>query len=133
LVPKRLTNFLQPAEVAWMRTLKRLYHDKWQNWLIHSDKSFTVNGNMGSPGYAQVINWISEIWSELPLESIKESFDLCGITSSNFFDLHSQLKSYLTDNITEMVEEYDPSMEIDGFDDMIWLDGTKCLIVFYLL
>ena len=36
-VPKRFTNLLQPANVSWMRPLKRAYHQKWQHWLINEE------------------------------------------------------------------------------------------------
>ena len=62
---KNKTNLLQPADVSWMRPLKRAYHQKWQHWLINEEKSFTPAGNLRSPGYALVINWISQIWDQL--------------------------------------------------------------------
>lgn len=39
----------------------------------------TTAGNTRSPGYSNAINWLSEIWSAS--EQIKNSFDICGITS----------------------------------------------------
>ena len=31
-VPKRFTNLLQPADVAWMKALKSAYHRLWTDW-----------------------------------------------------------------------------------------------------
>ena len=54
-VPKRMTPFLQPADVAWMKPLKGQYFLKWNHWLVNATKSFTPSGNRKSPGYAKVI------------------------------------------------------------------------------
>lgn len=59
--PARMTSLLQPADVGWFRSLKAQYHSKWQEWYLSSPKSFTTASNLKSPGYAKVINWISEI------------------------------------------------------------------------
>ena len=67
LIPIRLTNLLQPADVAWMHPLKKLYHQKWNNWLLNAPKFYTTAGNVKSPGYAQAIIWISQIWEKLDL------------------------------------------------------------------
>jgi len=61
-VPKRMTSILQPADVAWMRPLKVAYFKKWNDWLINAPISYTQAGNRKSPGYALVVDWISEIW-----------------------------------------------------------------------
>jgi hypothetical protein len=72
---------------------------------------------MRSPGYANVIQWISEIWRELEPSIIADSFDACGITASSVDDLHSALKAYLQSGTTDFVEDYDQASEIRGFDD----------------
>ena len=54
-IPKRLTNMLQPADVSWMRPIKRAFHEKWQNWFLNEEKSFTRSGNLKSPGYEKAI------------------------------------------------------------------------------
>ncbi|CAF0709703.1 unnamed protein product [Brachionus calyciflorus] len=116
-IPKRFTNLLQPADVSWMRPLKRAYHERWQNWLINEERTFTPAGNIRSPGYTQVITWISEIWEQLDAGIIRDSFDRCGITSSQFFDFHSQLQAFLEKNQIDMIDDYDHADEVDGFVD----------------
>ena len=53
-VPPRLTNILQPADVAWMKSLKQSYRDLWDNWMINAPKTVTASNNVRSPGYALV-------------------------------------------------------------------------------
>ncbi|CAF0774012.1 unnamed protein product [Brachionus calyciflorus] len=136
-IPKRLTNLLQPADVSWMRPLKRAYHERWQNWLINEERTITPAGNIRSPGYIQVINWISEIWDQLDSGIIRDSFDRCGITSSQIIDFHSQLQGFLEKNQINMIEDYDHADEIDGFvDDFVvcnWLTlRTQKMILFLI-
>ena len=69
-IPKRVTNLLQPADVAWMRPLKNLYHKKWNDWLLNAPKSFTAAGNLKSVGYGIAIEWISEIWEDFDRDII---------------------------------------------------------------
>lgn len=116
-VPKRMTNLLQPADVSWMRSIKLMFKQKWQTWLIEGEKSFTRNGNMRSPGYALAIQWISEIWTALDAELIKKSFDLCGITQSKVDECHLQLKAFIRNGMRSVVMDDDGADEIRGFDE----------------
>ena len=51
-IPKRFTNLLQPADVAWFKHFKSKYTEKWNNWFLTSNnKTYTKNGNLRSPGY----------------------------------------------------------------------------------
>ena len=115
-VPKRLTNLLQPADVSWMRPLKEKFKDRWMEWMLHADKSFTPQGNMRSPGYATAITWVSEIWAELDTQIIIDSFDLCGITQSNLRKCHQQLQAFVQKGLKEMVVDQDGTEDMRGFD-----------------
>ena len=77
-VPKRLTNLLQPADVFWFALIKMIYGDKWNDWFIFEDKRLTIHGNMVSPGFAKIIQWLSEIWTGFNSDIIVESFRKCG-------------------------------------------------------
>jgi hypothetical protein len=94
LIPPRMTNLLQPADVCWFAHIKNEIHKKWCDWFINSDKKFTRHNNMRSPGYANCIKWISEIWMNFDPVQIRNSFEHCGITSKN--NLHSALRHILT-------------------------------------
>ena len=80
--------------------------------------------NAKSPGYAQVLNWISEIWQEFDKGLLIDSFNCCGITSRN--KLHSAIdqilreKKVINDYVTDFSEcssyhsfepESDPTIE----------------------
>ena len=85
-------------------------------WVINEEKSFTAAGNLKSPGYTQVIVWISEIWNQLESRIISDSFDRCGVTSRQVFELHTQLQAFLEKNQVDMIDDYDQSDELDAFD-----------------
>jgi hypothetical protein len=34
---------------------------KWSHWYLFENKTYTVHGNMRSPGYTTVIQWLSDI------------------------------------------------------------------------
>ena len=61
---------------------------------------------MRSPGYAMVLQWISEIWDELDSNLIACFFDNCGITSSKLTDSNNQLRHFV--RTTEFVDEVQP-------------------------
>jgi len=122
-VPKRMTNLLQPADLSWMKQLKLSYHQKWNDWMLNGDKTFTRAGNMRSPGYGLVIDWISQIWDDLDNELIVRSFKLCGITQNNLEDCHSQLRAFMDEGVMDMVVDDDGTDEIQGFDDEGANDG----------
>ena len=86
-----MTILLQPADVGWFRSLKSKYHQKWQNWYLTSPKAFTKNNNLKSPGYKEVIKWVSQIWYEFDPETIVKSFESTGITSG----YHSDYNHYI--------------------------------------
>ena len=114
-VPKRLTNLLQPADIAWFRPLKALYSNYWNNWFVNSEKSYTKSGNIRSPGYAQIINWVSEIWEAFDPMIIKNSFDQAGITSNMIDVFHRQLKHFiLNQEFTDDIDD-DDAQNVNGF------------------
>ena len=114
-VPKRLTNLLQPADIAWFRPLKSLYDNHWSDWLVNSEKTFTKSNNMRSPGYAQIIEWVSSIWENFDQMIIQSSFDQAGITSNLIEDFHRQLRHFLLNQEFSDDIEFDDAQNINGF------------------
>jgi hypothetical protein len=115
-IPPRMTNLLQPADVSWFGSLKKKYHEMWNDWFINQEKTYTKYGNPKSPGYEKCINWISKIWHEFDSNIIVESFGVCGITSQ--YNLHRCLNQIMRSQqiISNYLDEIDESDEIDGFE-----------------
>jgi len=103
-IPPKLTGLLQPADVCWFRTFKLLFRRKYMDWFVNEPKSFTNFGNLRSPGYASVIEWVSDIWQNIDNNLLIKSFDYCGITSQN--ELHHVLHKihYADQRLGEIVE-----------------------------
>ena len=45
-------------------------------------KTYTAAGNVRAPSKALCLQWVSECWEALSVETIKESFRVCGISAS---------------------------------------------------
>lgn len=65
-----------------------------------------------------VIQWISEIWSELETDLVVDSFQRCGITSSDSQNFHHQLRHFFLNNelINDMIDDDDDNDELNGFN-----------------
>ena len=74
IIPPRMTNLLQPADVCWFSEIKKAYHQKWVEWSINSIKEKSIHNNYKSPGYAVAIGWLSEIWENFPVHQLINSF-----------------------------------------------------------
>lgn len=116
IVPPRLTNLLQPADVCWFGKLKSRYHQVWNNWFIHDERTFTRHDNARSPGYAKCIEWLASMWNEFDLHLIKNSFEQCGIV--NQYSLHSALSHIINSKtcLNDYVDDVRESDNIDGFE-----------------
>ena len=75
IIPPRMTNLIQPADVGWFAKIKATYHKKWNHWFLFGDKTFTKHNNMRSPGYVKSIQLLSEIWSDFDPACIRDSFE----------------------------------------------------------
>ena len=89
IIAPSFTNLFQPADVCWFKPIKSSLHAKWTHWFLYEEKTYTTHNNMRSPGYAKVIQWLSEIWRDFDTHTIANSFDFCGINSQS--SLHSVL------------------------------------------
>ena len=116
IIPPRMTNLLQPADVGWFSKIKKEYCRKWTEWATTSEKNYTVHGNTKSPGYVLAIQWLSEIWENFPSHQLLNSFDCCGITSNS--SLHKTLKSLVESNqiFNYYVDNYEEEDDICGFE-----------------
>ncbi len=116
-IPPRFTSLLQPADVVWFASIKKKIHAKWTDWYLNAEKTFTKNNNMRSPGYATLINWISEVWSQTSEEMLSKSFNDCGITSRNQMSTVLQTiinKEMMYDYVEEATETDD--VELNDFE-----------------
>uniref|UniRef100_A0A914DMW1 DDE-1 domain-containing protein n=1 Tax=Acrobeloides nanus TaxID=290746 RepID=A0A914DMW1_9BILA len=71
VVPGGCTKFVQAK-------IKQQYDD----WMMHGNKTTTLDGNTKAPSMNIYLNWIVEAWKGLSNECIAKSFKACGITNA---------------------------------------------------
>lgn len=88
---------------------------------MHGAKTFTAQNNMRSPGYVNVIQWLSEAWAEFDPHIIINSFAKCGIVGDQKDDLHDSLTAVL--NSWEPIRDYvEPRVNDGSADDIVAID-----------
>ncbi|RNA22105.1 pogo transposable element with KRAB domain-like [Brachionus plicatilis] len=128
IIPPRLTGLLQPADVCWFSKIKSEYHERWNDWFMNEEKTYTRFGNTKSPGYVKCITWLSEILRNFDSDLLRASFDYCGITSQ--YQLHSALDHIIKNNvlINDFVEEatnFDDCEDFVDDDQNLFEDGGE--------
>ena len=85
---------------------------------------------MHSPGYARVVGWISEAWTELVSNLIARSFQYCGITSRNHADYASQLRYFIRTNelVDTILDNEMGSGDVFGEDGDEWNRLTQAIL-----
>ena len=110
------------ADVSWIKPLKGMFKQKWLEWMIYGEHSFTVNGNMRSPGYARAIQWISECWESIRTSIIIRSFEVCGISTNDYGRLHHHLQGYISYRFEDLILPIDLNQP-ECIEDGVYLDS----------
>ena len=101
-IPAGYTPLVQPLDVSVNRPLKALMREQWVTWFsTHTPK----HGNLKQPMRQDVINWVSKEWESVKMETIVESFLLCGITPKVDGSEYHKMFSHVPYVIVEHMEE----------------------------
>ena len=73
-----LGNIYQPAKLSWNKPLTFNISQKWQRWMLSTEKTHTSNGIIRQKGYSEIVRFISQAWDELDVELIRDSFGKAG-------------------------------------------------------
>ena len=85
--------------------------------MLNVPKTFTASKNVRSPGFALVITWISQIWSNFSRDIIRQSFIHCGIVSNDSNTYHKQLRHFVQKRILmDDIDIDDDTSDIQGFN-----------------
>ncbi|CAI2192016.1 2000_t:CDS:1 [Funneliformis geosporum] len=79
IIPGGLTSLVQPLDVCLNEPFKDRMRKKWQNWMANKEYSFTKGGNLQRPGYDLICKWILEVWDDISIETVCNSFKKCKI------------------------------------------------------
>eukprot|EP00731_Ephydatia_muelleri_P017673 Em0010g771a len=70
-----------PADVSWNAPFKARYRDLYTAWMSAQNHERTKAGNLRAPSKALMVDWVLRSWESLSSETIRHSFDVCGVTS----------------------------------------------------
>eukprot|EP00731_Ephydatia_muelleri_P012549 Em0006g1443a len=142
-VPGGCTKILQPADVSWNAPFKARYRDLYTAWMSAQNHERTKAGNLRAPSKALMVDWVLRSWESLSSETIRHSFDVCGVTSCDpkvihytkegglENDAHQRLVKFMqsppdADDSEEDESEVDDEWSLtQGSDNEDGLDGVE--------
>lgn len=77
----------------------------------------TARGNLKQPTRQNAIDWISAAWDDIPVDIIKNSFVLCGITADIAGADDDKLFSHVPKVVASELDDSDDDDESDIDDD----------------
>ena len=114
VVPGGMTPLLQGINTHINRRLKVELKKLYKEFMLSGPVELTRGGNKKGPSYQQIVNWCSEVWSNMYKEMIMRSFSQTGVTNTGLIEqenLHSKLSALFDEGG-------------DDDDDLDMLDGT---------
>ena len=82
VIPGRCTSVLQPLDVCLNKPFKVHMRQKWNEWMVNSEKQQTKVGNLKRLELGTVCQWIVDSWNEILLDMVIRLFLKCGISNS---------------------------------------------------
>ena len=82
VVPGGATGLIQAADVSWNKSFKHKIQERYEEWMMSGEHSFTKNGNMRSPSFVLLAKWIQEAWNLIPFAQITDSLKQCAVTNA---------------------------------------------------
>ena len=65
---------LYVSDVSWNAPFKAKIKQQYDDWMMHGNKTTTLDGNTKAPSMNIYLNWIVEAWKGLSNECIAKSF-----------------------------------------------------------
>ena len=119
IIPGGCTSIVQPMDKCINKPFKESMRASWQAWM-REERALTKAGNLKQPTRQDAINWVSEAWRSIKVETVVHSFLVCGL--SNALDgsqddlVSSDVPAVNADEIEPAEEEEDVEIEGDADD-----------------
>ena len=82
VIPGGLTPVLQPLNKCLNKPFKDSIRRKHLAWMISGPFEYTPSGNKKALTRNLVLQWVNEVWQEIPAEMVMKSFRTCGISNA---------------------------------------------------
>ena len=80
IIPGGCTKYLQAPDVSWNKPFKAKVAEEYDEWLSTVGiNRVTDEGNLKSPEWRAIVQWILKAWDELTPETIAKSFKACAL------------------------------------------------------
>ena len=110
-----MTSILQPMDTVVNKPFKAALNQKWAEWMIHGEHTFTKGSNMRKVDMPTICRWIVDAWKELPIKTVVKGFKKCSI--SNMLDGTEDDILWMDDADNDDDDEREE--ELDYHDDCI--------------
>ena len=81
VIPGGLTSIVQLLDVCLNKPFKDRLHEKWCQWMMDGEKTYTKGGNIRAASLEEVCRWVIESWEAIG-NDMKRSFKKCGISNA---------------------------------------------------
>lgn len=82
VIPGGLTSVVQPLDVCLNKPFKDKLRQKWTDWMIEGEKTYTKGGIMRAAALETVSHWVVESWNEVSDAVVERSFKKCAISNA---------------------------------------------------
>ena len=72
-----------PLDVCVNKPFKAFFCELYDKWLCKKDFEYSKGGNIKAPSHLFQIQWIIKAWKKVSKDVVRNSFDVCGITTSD--------------------------------------------------
>ena len=81
LIPPKITAYLHPLDVCVNAPFKKALHAQCEDWFANGEKEYPNKGYHKRPSYQQILDFVEQAVSTVNKETIKHTFECCGITA----------------------------------------------------
>ena len=115
-VPPGYTPVLQPCDVGINKVLKEKLRNRAHRWRSQQAALVPPGEAIPAPSRTNIANWLQEIWTEIPVEIVRNAFKGCGYVYANgensTYDTESESESSSDEEYADL-----PSASEDDLTD----------------